>query len=284
MGEHFMHSNAINLISADASRSISSTDKIFHLGEIVKGHHNTYFSIAVTNFSMPYTFYDVSSFRDNNTFDVAFYDGATTESVTITIPDGNYNTSSLIDIVNTQFTTALGSLSLSTLYMTINQDQTTFSVVLAPSRTTITFSNIKLFKEMGFENSDDYAYSSTTTCEMPKTFNLAGDACFYIRLANKSFGNINSRNVSGIICCIDNDYMHGEVIYYRTNNLQFFKVEDTLETLHIQILNENMQPIGDINNSASFRISFALHYRWSVDTVPKLPSIVNETNINNKIK
>lgn len=280
--DHYMNSINVNLISEDATRDISDTDKIFHLSDIVHQHPNSHFLIALSNFSMPYTFYDISDYRGNNTFSISFYDGVSTETANITIDDGNYNTSTLIDEINTQLTVFLATSSLSTLYITENQNQSTFSFVLSPARETVTFSNITLYKILGFPSVDDYVYSTeVTTCVLPYTYFLCGDQTFYVRVANKSLDNVNSRNVSGIVCSIDNDYMHGEIIYYKTNTLHFFKFEGSLETLHVQVLNQEMQDIGPLNTSASFHMSFVVKYAYNKPETNLIKQIFNDNkNIN----
>jgi len=168
---------------------------------------------------------------------------------------------------NTQFTTGRASLNLTTLYMSINQNQSTFYVYAYPLMETVTFSEISMYKELGFVSSSSVVYSSLSTCTFPKIFNMAGDSVCYIRLISKSINNINSREVYGILCCVDNEYMPGEYIYYRPSEIQYFKLDSSIDTLHIQILDENMQDIATLNTSSGWRLTLSLHYSYNKEII-----------------
>jgi uncharacterized protein with FMN-binding domain len=277
---HYLSSLNVDLISEDANTSNSDTDKVFHLNETLSTPPHSHFLIGVNAFTMPYTWYGISARKGNNSFKISTNNGIETSTLTITVDDGNYTASTLMDAINTQFTVGYASLNLTSLYIAYYQNQNKFYINASPSMQSITFSEINMFREIGFESSSSVVYSNVGTCNFPKMFNFAGDAVVYIRLVSKSIQNSNSRNVYGILCCVDNEYMPGEYIYYRPSEIQYFKLDSSVDTLHIQLLDENMNDIGTLNGSASWRLTLSLHYSYNKDIIleKQISKSIIETN------
>jgi len=102
---HYLSSLNIDLISDDANVSITDTDKIFHLNEVLHPPPFSHFLIGVNAFCIPYTWYGISATKGNNTFKLSTYNGVDTNTLTITVPDGNYTATTLKDVINKVGTT-----------------------------------------------------------------------------------------------------------------------------------------------------------------------------------
>ena len=259
----FMRSVNIDLDGRDASVHKSDTHKIFYLNEQIRYPKNTHALIAVSSFSMPYTFY---MFRTgiNNTFDIETYDGVTTNTETITIPIGNYTIDELISQLNTLLTSAKVNLGLSTLNCIADYNTNKITFTALPLMNTVTFKNITCWKELGFESSSDKVYTSLSSLQLPYIFNLAGDANIYIRLSGLGIQNLNSKNnMAGIVCCVQNTFMPLEYIYYRANELSFFKTNDLLNNIEVQILDSEFNDIGTLNTGISFSLTLTIHFSYN---------------------
>ena len=105
-----------------------------------------------------------------------------------------------------------------------------------PLKQEIQIKNILCWKELGFANSNTVTYSSLTNLQLPYCYNLAGDPSLYVRLHNLGIHNINSKKKDGILCNIPNTFMPLEYIYYKPNELHYFKTTSLLNVIEVSIL------------------------------------------------
>ena len=65
-----------------------------------------------------------------------------------------------------------------------------------------------------------------------------------------------------------------EYIYYRPNELHYFKTTSLLNVIEVSILDENMQDIGSLNTNSGFRMTLSIHFSYNKEII--LPS--NDTS------
>ena len=82
-----------------------STDFTYTFPESI----NNVVSIQIKSVEMPYTWYNISASQKNNAFTITY----STNTVTITIPDGNYSINTLISSINTQLSSLPNNFSIS---------------------------------------------------------------------------------------------------------------------------------------------------------------------------
>jgi len=263
----YLSSVNIHLISKDAKIHLSDTHKIFFLPEKIVPPVNTHLLIGLSDFNMPYSFYNFRS-GINNTFDIETYDGSTTLTETITISEGNYSDVQLVSQINTQLTAAKTSLGLTVLKVQANYTTNKLYFTISPSMTTVKFKNISCWKELGFADENDYGYTTETVLNLPYMYNLKGDSSLYVRLKGKGIKNLNSKNIDGILCNIPCDKLPLEYIYYYPHDIQYFKsTVNHLNELDIEILDENMNAIDNLNGKAGFRLTLSVHFSYNKDKI-----------------
>lgn len=263
----YLSSINIHLISKDADVDLTDTHKIFFLHEKIVPPANTHLLVGLTDFNMPYSFYNFRS-GVNNTFDIETYDGVTTLTETITISEGNYNDVDLISHLNSSLTAVKALLGLSVLKVQANYTTNKLYFTISPSMTTITFKNILCWKELGFESSDDYGFTTETVLNAPYMYNLKGDSSLYVRLKGQGIKNLNSKNIDGILCNVPCDRLPLEYIYYYPHDIQYFKsTANHLNELDIEILDENMNSISNLNGKAGFRLTLSVHFSYNKEKI-----------------
>ena len=271
LNDTYLRSVNIDLISSGAETSYSDTHKVFFLPGEIRTPPNVHMLIGLSHFSMIYSWFQFRA-GVNDSFDLTI--GGTT--ITITIPEGNYNVPEFVAALNTLLTTANITFALSVLSISANYTTNKCYISTTPANA-ITISNNLMWKEMGMASSASLAFSSSTQHYMPYIFNLAGDSAIYIRLQNQQIKNMNTENVDGIMAIIPVSSMYGEYIFYMPQDIQYFRTQLNLSSLEMSILDENMQPIASLNTSTSWRATFSVHFSYN-----KKIEIAEEHLINNK--
>lgn len=254
---HYLSSVNIDLISSDANHSFSDCNKLWLLEDKIVPPDDTHLIIGVQSFVMPYSFWN---FRDgvNNSFTIT----TDTSSYVIVIAPGNYADFELMSYLNIIFTSMRAAIGLSTLSIYLDQATGKFFLNVLPA-SNVTISDVSCFKEIGFYSSTvGYSWSNATTCNFPYRSNLAGDTSLYIRLKHKGIKNINSKRVTGIIANIPIRDMPNQFIYYNPTEIQYFKTTSDMSSIEISILDDQMNEIGDLNSSTSWRITLSCHFSF----------------------
>lgn len=257
----YLSSINIDLISTDADTHYSDTHKLWFLNDRIIIPENTHILMGVQSFNMPYSFY---MFRAgiNDTFSITTDDGIEQTTQEITIDVGNYTSTQLINHMNTKFTAVKAGLGLTTLTMNVNSTTNTFFISALPLMQSITISNIKCYKELGFADENDYVFNNVSTLTFPKMYNLAGDPSLYIRLHQNPLHNINSKHVNGLLCNIPVKAMYRSYIFYEPVEIQYFKVRKSLLSVELSILDENLNDIAELNTASNWRITLTIHFSY----------------------
>jgi hypothetical protein len=239
-------------------------------------------SIMVSSVEIPLSYYNISALLGNNTFQIVR--DIDNIKLTVVIPDGNYDITSLINVINTQITTTNLSSNSELKFFDINfisvnnhisirsSDTYTFNFAI---KTTMTNSGISQntdtdkfnFKSkigwlLGFRNIIyNSFYGKTTLSEA--FYDLNGSKYLYLVVDEYNNGNQNSfvsplytsilnKNILAKICIDNNHYDFGKIL--TANNFNGYLLTDhrcyngkiDLQRLKIQLVNEIGLPI-DLN-------------------------------------
>lgn len=237
-------------------------------------------SIMVCSAEIPLSYYNISALLGNNCFQIVREVGNV--ELTVVIPDGNYDITSLISVINTQInSTNVGSTSFFDINFTSINNRVSISssekyTINFAVNTTMTSSGIsqntdtdkfnfksKLGWLLGFRNIL-YNISYLLTPPVSEAFyDLNGSKYLYLVVDEFNNGNQNSfvsplytsilnKNILAKICIDNNHYAFGKIL--TANNFNGYLLTDRrsyngkidLQRLKIQLVNEIGVPI-DLN-------------------------------------
>ena len=196
----------LNSKTADKYFDGYTSNCLFNLPHIVLPRAKTMY-VSVQSASIPYSFYNVDGFNDTLIYSV---NGGS--NVVITIPQGNYNTTSLrsyLSTVMTGFTITYSSLN-NTYTFTHSTSDFSFK------------SNSTCMEILGFEENITHNSTSkvlTSTCSI----NLFTIRNIYIQSNNLMLSNINNAtpNNGCILCSIPLTTGQFSIVnYFNTNNVK----------------------------------------------------------------
>lgn len=143
------------------SKSRQSTETSFDYSLILKNQimvkHNEYISVNVMSFHMLNSMYNVSSTLKNNTFDIEkrTLAGVIVNTLSYTIPDGNYSVLTLRDVLN--------SLLADIASISYNYASNTYTFVKTDSTYRYFIKNIKCSKLIGISSTTELIASPGIT-------------------------------------------------------------------------------------------------------------------------
>jgi hypothetical protein len=248
----------IHLNSAFATESFATNHKKFQLPRIINAPERSHVLIGLSDFNMPYSFF---LFQDgkNNTFTIETNSGTSN----IIIPEGNYADTKFIRVLNAILALekdTLGCLIKSFIDFTVNKIYFVSDILK-----TITFKNITCFKILGFNNETTVFNATNFYC--PNCYQFEGNSNIYFRLVNSGLGNINSKNIEGIMESIEASVYPSEIIFYKPNEVNYYKIADNLANVEVQILDEDY---ANINlNGSSFKFTLTVHFARDKEDLPE---------------
>lgn len=234
---NIIDSRLINLNSADAEQLNGQklSKVIFHFSNILKEDNDNLFSTCgLLNAQIPFSFYNI------NVNNQVLYYSVNGTYYTMTITEGNYNSTTFITAFQTGFSsgghgkTLTISISKLTGRLTFTLS-TTYTLIFYYSTTT-------MFKVLGFNTSTDYSFTSSLEATYP--CNLLGVKKIKIissALANSSFDSSSLGNTNLLQTITVNDALFGVVTYQN----QF----DSYGRLKNQIINNIDLELRDEDNN-----------------------------------
>lgn len=289
--DHYLGNISIDLNGALSTNSISDTNKSFQLEHPLISPPHTHMLVAVKTFSIPYAFYAINAgINDTLIISCDSVQGGPVEE-TITIEPGTYTIQEMRTKLNSSITSIFGNLNLDSL--SINIDQLKSKLYFSLSYSTYTLVSIDFsglaYRELGLLSGLQVSsYSGLTTGYFPRVYNLMGNSQLFIRLKNFQMDSRNMKNISGIISAIPINVKPMNKIAYEAPELVYYKLNtNTIKTVDIQILDQDMNDMGDFLISGEFRLSLVVKYSWDKDIAH--PNIKNgnnlySTHIDNKIR
>ena len=244
----------IDCNSDNATVSYSECHKHFYFDNIIMPPKNHHLVVALSNFIMPYSFYQIRE-GINDSFIITT---AGVNTVTITIDEGNYNVKTFVYYLNTLLEAVeVGLNCLLVSYFNSSNNKLYFTSSNETISINLNFYN-GLYQIMGF-NEGDNIYNNVGVFYCPITYNFSGTTALYVRLYNMGIKNLNSSDLSDIISCINVEVMPAGIIYYNPNQIEYVKINrDNLNDIEIELLDDNYMPLTKLNTR--FRFTISVHF------------------------
>lgn len=257
---HYLGARTIDLISAD-SEKLSDTHFKWHMSNKIIAPANTHLIIGLLSANIPYSWYSVRS--TNNTFTINTTVSAVDYSVNFTIPEGNYTGQTYANAINTLFTTEKSNLGLTSLGLSLNRQKNKYYISCSPSAASFEITNATNYKEIGLTSATGQTETSTSSFYMDKSYDLSGDKSVFVRMHSKGLRNINTKNISNILANIPIVSAPHTTLYYMPHVVEYYKIDDDLTTIEIEMLDEDLNTIDTINVSNSFRFTLSVHFSYN---------------------
>lgn len=235
----FLFSNSSTKLNSDTSHVN------FQFYQSITCDYNYSLLIAVSNFSIPCSFYNINSY--NNTLYLNI-NGIVT-SFTLTV--GNYSAYSLLSLLNS----TLLSNSITVTYNSTT-NKYTFSTVATPIQFLYASSTCEVL--LGF--SSDSAYSTSITSD--NVIDLTYTKCLYIVTDNLIFDNLDSlsgNKKSNILCSIIKNVNQGELITFQPSSLDYIPIYNkNINYMEIEIQDDSGRIIqmNNINWDLTLNVKF----------------------------
>lgn len=280
--DHYLSSINVDLNSLHATSSTSDTSAEFHINHAIVAPPHTHLLVGLKSFSMPNLFYTITS--KNNTFTIECTSaelGAV--STTITLATGNYKGNQLVNALNSGVSGVLGDLNIDALGFSVDPiKQQIYWVVVSG---TYTLTNISFttpaYRVWGFNDASTYDNVGLLTAYFPRSYNIAGMNQVFIRLSNFEMDNRNMKNVSGIIGTVPVAADPMSMIYFDAIVMPLFRLHSTyVNHFSVEILDEDLNSLGDFEAGGDFRLTLNISYSWDKDNTH--PNIFNKKNPTNE--
>lgn len=277
--DHYLSSINIDLNGSLATTATSDTSCSFQLEHAITTPPHTHLLVGLKSFSLMNGFYLVNTgINDSFVIECESVTGGVV-SQTITLTAGNYNVSSLITAMNSAITAIFGLLNLDSL--SLNVDQTRNQIYFSLSYSTYDLIYISFqtsaYRLFGLSSDATFTYTGVTTGYFNRVYNLTGNSQLFVRLPNFQMDNRNMRNVSGIIGAVPIVVGNMQYIFYEPYEMVFFKMNSNhLNVIDVDILDQDMNPLGDLLVAGEFRLTLTIHYSWDKDILH--PNILNKNN------
>jgi hypothetical protein len=271
-GSHFLSSISIDIIGDDYKSKVSDTEKLFQLPKAIEVPQHTHALVAVRSFNMINSVYLIKA-GVNDTLTIETQGTGGTAEVVITIPAGNYVITELVSNINAQISANLGALNLESLALSVNG--TTHVLDFTASYTTYTLTQISFsstaYIQLGLNDGTASVYSLASG-SFPRIYNCQGDNTYYLRAPNLQLSNQNTKGISNVLATIPITVGFGDMIYYEIQSEPIFHrlMMPSIQEISIQILDENMNALGDLLSLSTFRLSLLIHFNYDHDRENKL--------------
>jgi len=199
-------------------------------------------NISVLNAMIPCSFYNITS--SNNTFNYLYcINSLQNENVdSVRIPEGNYNSISLIDALNSGF------IQNNDIFLKFSYDRINGKTKFSSSNTSLVklvFLESSMASVLGFEsfNYSTLLYSANQTIQSPHRMNLLGVKRISIHSQNINTVSYSSLNLSAstVLCTINNDSPMNGIISYQNTDLKFLLRVSQINSIDIELKDENQQ-------------------------------------------
>lgn len=240
---------------------------------------NSYFTFQITSAQIPFSFAQINEY--NSTTQYTMTRGSTGYSGTFTIPDGNYNSLTLITAWTTALTTSITSVSgfVPTWTTSYDIDSNTYTILLASSTptTTITFLNNTGFTQinlcLGFSTS--WTLVSGVAKSSDQGVNVSPSRCLYIQsdslITTRTYEALTTpTRTSNIleripINCTPNNYIIFQPPVPTVSVLR----NQVIDTIQFSLQDESLS-----NNLADMQLNWSLHVVINEVLPPSIPKPV----------
>lgn len=250
----------VNLISNQSSAIQKSNSHIIFTFDSTHGvpiNEGVHLAVGMTDLILTYSWLDIRS-GVNDSFDITY----NSQTVTITIPQGTYeNAFDFAGQLNILFSQAYPTLGV-LLICSVNEKLGKFNFSLTETVSELTISNVKCYRQTGFNKNSDLVISNANSFQSPNVFNFSGSPCVYVCLPNLNIVNpTSSLAKNGIIACVPIDVYPFNLKFYHTTTPIMFQSQSIhqISNIEVQILDEDFQEL-ELNGS-TWRMSLLFEYR-----------------------
>ena len=269
---HYLH-----IRSKDATQLVDgfNTDFQVQLQSAITSKPDQEIHISLSSLEMPYSFYNISSDLDNNTF---VFKRVFLPDTTVTIPDGNYSIDDLVSTFNADASfSAKWSMTFS---------YTTGKVTLTSSDTAsilVKWSESTINKVLGYrEGQNDETVTAGSSTTSPFICNLATVHSLYIK-ANFAASNVQStrQGSSSTIQKVSVDVNSGGVIYLDSrDHIQTTRISNpVVDLLQLRITDQNDRLIQLNNCNYELSLMFQIFPRNHTPTDLASKRVVQQQSI-----
>lgn len=243
----------LNLTSDDYTSEMNTVGShfSFDLSQSVEISDNVDAWLSVENFKFTNSFYNIN--RYNNVFYYGLASGGYSQN-TVTIPQKNYNISTLVSYLNTSVGNGFE----------FSYDETTLKMTITNSEEFRLFAGANnVLKVLGFSNTLQQSVSNALTSN--NVVNLLGIQMIYILINNLSFNSIgvkdSTRQLRNTLINIPVTAIQGDTQLYSAQNSNRHKLFDkAISLLEIKIVDENGNEIDF--NGVSWYLSLQLVFTY----------------------
>lgn len=242
-----------------------SSDFVLYLRNQIEVKPSQYISVNVMSFNMINSMYNVSAELHNNTFDVEVINPNTntSETNTITIPDGNYSVLTLRDFLNNAM-----SGYIQVIY---NYAQNSYTFKKTNANFQYYFKNIRANKLIGISADTEITTNGITS----KYVNMK-DYQQIIVTTDLLYSDLNQDNISDI----DNEFNVSQILFWCSkqdvepfgcisyknedagNSFSYNIVNNNINKISFKVVNEYNQPITDAGE-------WLLHMQFTINDIPE---------------
>ena len=241
----------VYLQSDNASISRGDANKIFNFQDFISVPPDQNILVALTNFEMPNTLYNINS--GFNTLTIS----STSGSHQITLTPKNYNATQMKDELNSKFASAsfLSDTGLSSLVVSFDDQSFKYTFT---GNTNFSITECSFDRELGLEKQIPTSSSSSYVCV--DTVLLGGISSIYVGIKNLWISNLDSRGaVDNTLAKINVKSALGDYIFYdEVENHYFVSNRREINNLEVVLTDDRDREL--ILNGGQFSLTLSFHY------------------------
>jgi hypothetical protein len=204
------------------------------------------FKLRILDLTIPYTFKQL-----NSTFNSISYTLVRlgTFNATITIPEGNYDIFSLLLVIKTKLIASILATAGVTLDITATYNKNTFHCtfgVVDATSTTISWTNVKLNKMLGFSTA--ISWTNVTSMESDVPVNVSPISNLFIRSDSLNINMYESASggikPSNILMKVPLTQASGSIIQYRGGFNELDVMDQSIDKIHLKITDDDENDIS----------------------------------------
>ena len=241
----------VYLQSDNASISRGDANKIFNFQDFISVPPDQNILVALTNFEMPNTLYNINS--GFNTLTIS----GTSGSHQITLTPKNYNATQMKNELNSKFASAsfLSDTGLSSLVVSFDDQSFKYTFT---GNTNFSITECSFDRELGLEKQIPTSSSSSYVCV--DTVLLGGISSIYVGIKNLGISNLDSRGaVDNTLAKINVKSALGDYIFYdEVENHYFVSNRREINNLEVVLTDDRDREL--ILNGGQFSLTLSFHY------------------------
>lgn len=238
----------INLNSDEADISISSSNKIFKVNNLIEALDTNQIVMTLWDSIIPNSFYNVNQY-----YKTILYNNGSADK-TLTIPDGYYDSDLIVSTIQTLLRNS-DNYNTNNVLVTLS-DLTNKLTIDSGSGNTIKITGGTLIKRLGLV----ITTSDTQTVAGDNIINIVGSPYLNVKFNNISTNNLDSQgHRNDILGCIPIDESFGSWVHYHDSGGRHNILSTNfISNIHIEITDSNNNPVDF--NGLGFKLTLSVHF------------------------